>query len=116
MLNRNIIYAAPQKQFFSEVLVNRFADNIQKNFVKLYDKKAGESEYNSWIDTGKVIKNLIELSRLENLFVSSQCVLWFLFVVYFFRIINSQFFFECMELGIRTKQKDFLSDLIQLNF
>ncbi len=94
MLNRNIIYAAPQKQFFSEVLVNRFADNIQKNFVKLYDKKAGESEYNSWIDTGKVIKNLIELSRLENLFVSFE-----------YQVPYTQKRIDCLLFGKNKQQK-----------
>jgi uncharacterized protein len=72
MINRNIIYDNTQKDFFKDVLINKFADNIQNNFIKLNGRKACESEYNSWIDTGKVIKNLIELSGLQNIYVSFE--------------------------------------------
>jgi uncharacterized protein len=72
MLNRNIIYDNTQKDFFKDVLINNFADNIQNNFIKFNGRKAGKSEYNSWIDTGKVIKNLIELSGLQNIYVSFE--------------------------------------------
>jgi len=72
MLNRLIIYDAPQKQFFRDVLINKFADIMQENFLKSCGRKAGDSEFNSWIDTGKVIKNLIELANLENIYVSFE--------------------------------------------
>ncbi|MDP4012912.1 MAG: DUF2075 domain-containing protein [Candidatus Nanoarchaeia archaeon] len=72
MINREIIYDAPQKEFFKDVLINKFADNLQVRFVQLYGRKAGDSEYNSWMDTGKVIKNLIELSELKNVYVSFE--------------------------------------------
>src|SRR3989344_2464892 len=72
MINRQIIYDAPKKQFFRDVLINHFADAMQENFVKAYGRRAGDPEYNSWVDTGKVIKNLIELGNLENLYVSFE--------------------------------------------
>jgi len=72
MLNRLIIYDAPQKQFVMDVLLNKFADILQENFSKSYGRKAGESEFNSWRDTGKVIKNLIEFGCLENIYVSFE--------------------------------------------
>lgn len=72
MLNRNIIYDAPQKLFFDEVLLNKFADSIQSNFYRLYGRRGSEAEYNSWMDTGKVIKNLIELTGLHNIYVSFE--------------------------------------------
>jgi DUF2075 family protein len=72
MINRDIIYDAPQKVFFKDVLVNKFADNMQERFKQLYGRKVHDSEYNSWIDTGKVIKNLIELSELQNVYVSFE--------------------------------------------
>lgn len=71
MINRNIIYDATQKDFFRDVLVNKFADKVQDTFLKLYGWK-NEFEYNSWIDTGKVIKNLIELSDLQNIYLSFE--------------------------------------------
>lgn len=72
MLNRLIIYDAPQNQFFRDVLVNQFADKMQDNFSRQYGQKVGGSEYESWVDTGKVIKNLIELGGLNNLYVSFE--------------------------------------------
>lgn len=72
MINRLIIYDAPQKQFFKDVLINKFADTMQDNFSKSYGRKVGVAEYNSWTDTGKVIKNLIELGSLENIYVSFE--------------------------------------------
>lgn len=72
MLKRIIIYDAPQKQFFRDVLINKFADIMQENFFMSYGRKAGDLEYNSWIDTGKVIKNLIELGNLEDIYVSFE--------------------------------------------
>lgn len=72
MINRCIIYDAPQKVFFRDVLINKFADKLQEKFIQLYGWKAGDPEYNSWIDTGKVIKNLIELSDLQNIYVSFE--------------------------------------------
>jgi len=72
MLNRNIIYDAQQNDFFKDVLLNKFADTMQNTFLKLYGRKVGKSEFNSWIDTGKVIKNLIELSELQNIYVSFE--------------------------------------------
>lgn len=72
MINREIIYDAPQKEFFRDVLINKFADNLQERFTQLYGWEAGNSEYNSWRDTGKVIKNLIELSELQNVYVSFE--------------------------------------------
>lgn len=72
MINRDIIYDAPQSEFFKDVLVNKFADNLQEKFTQLYGRKAGDSEYKSWRDTGKVIKNLIELSELQNVYVSFE--------------------------------------------
>ncbi|MCX6707262.1 MAG: hypothetical protein NT001_03930, partial [Candidatus Woesearchaeota archaeon] len=72
MLNRLLIYDAPQKQFVRDVLLNKFADTMQDNFLKSYGKRAGEPEFKSWADTGKVIKNLIELGCLENVYVSFE--------------------------------------------
>jgi len=72
MINRDIIYDAPKNKFFRDVLLNKFADNLQERFIQLYGRRAGDSEYNSWIDTGKVIKNLIELGNLENIYVSFE--------------------------------------------
>ena len=71
MINRQIIYDASQKQFFKDVLINKFADILRENFLK-QGIGFGGSEYNSWIDTGKVIKNLIELGNLEKIYVSFE--------------------------------------------
>ncbi|MFH1181609.1 MAG: DUF2075 domain-containing protein [Candidatus Woesearchaeota archaeon] len=72
MITRSIIYNAPQKQFIKDVLLNKFADILQENFIRFCGGKPGDQEYNSWIDTGKVIKNLVELGGLENIYVSFE--------------------------------------------
>jgi len=93
-MNRNIIYDAPQKIFFDEVLLNTFADSIQGNFLRLYGKRASGSEYNSWIDTGKVIKNLIELSKLQHLYVSFE-----------YQVPYTQKRIDCLLFGKSSRQK-----------
>lgn len=72
MVNREILYDAPQKEFFKDVLVNKFADSLQERFVIVFGRKVSEPEYNSWRDTGKVIKNLIESSELQKVYVSFE--------------------------------------------
>lgn len=72
MINSDVIYHSPQENFFKDVLLNKFADNLQDNFSRLYGHRAGDSEYASWRDTGKVIKNLIELSELRNIYLSFE--------------------------------------------
>ncbi len=72
MRTRDIIYDSTQQIFFDDVLINKFADVVKKNFSTMYGKSPKASEYNSWIDTGKVVKNLIELSGLKNLYVAFE--------------------------------------------
>ncbi|MFH1510382.1 MAG: DUF2075 domain-containing protein [Candidatus Woesearchaeota archaeon] len=71
MINRKIIYDAPQNKFCSDVLNNRFADVMQENFSRICGG-FGVPEFNSWRDTGHVIKNLIEMGNLTNVYVAFE--------------------------------------------
>ena len=72
MLNKEIIYDAPKSEFFRDVLVGKFADKLRENFLNAYGRSVGKSEYDSWIAAGNVIRNLIDLSSLNNLYVSFE--------------------------------------------
>ncbi len=72
MINRHIIYDAPQEQFFTDVRSNKLVDIMKTNFKETSGMHIGESEYHSWGVTGDKIKNLIESSNLSNVYVSFE--------------------------------------------
>ncbi|MBN2101480.1 MAG: DUF2075 domain-containing protein [Candidatus Aenigmarchaeota archaeon] len=72
MFNREIIYDAPQEQFFQDVRTNRLADIMKNNFEANSGRTVNDSEFNSWIVNGDKIKNLIESSDLSDIHVSFE--------------------------------------------
>ena len=72
MINREIIYDAPQEKFFQDVRLNKLANIMKTNFEANSGRKVGNSEYSSWIVTGDKIKNLIESAILSNVHVSFE--------------------------------------------
>jgi uncharacterized protein len=72
MINRHIIYDAPQEQFFTDVRSNKLVDIMKTHFKETSGMHIGESEYHSWGVTGDKIKNLIESSNLSNVYVSFE--------------------------------------------
>jgi uncharacterized protein len=94
MTNRNIVYDSPQQIFFDEVLINKFADRVQKSFLAMYGKRASPFEYDSWIDDGKIIKNLIELSGLKNLYIAFE-----------YQVPYTQKRIDCLLFGKNDNQK-----------
>ena len=72
MINRHIIYDAPQEKFFMDVRSNKLVDIMKTNFKETSGMHIGESEYHSWGMTGDKIKNLIESSNLSNVYVSFE--------------------------------------------
>jgi len=72
MINRHIIYDAPQEKFFTDVRSNKLVDIMKTNFKETSGMHIGESEYHSWSVTGDKIKNLIESSNLSNVYVSFE--------------------------------------------
>jgi DUF2075 family protein len=72
MIERQVIYDATQDQFFQDVRFNKLADRMKENFEENSGRKVGESEYNSWVVTGDKIKNLLESSELNDVYVSFE--------------------------------------------
>jgi len=72
MLDRKVIYDAPQEKFFEDVLRKKLADIMRSNFKELTGREVGESEYRSWDRSLCEIKNLIELSGLKDIYVSFE--------------------------------------------
>jgi uncharacterized protein len=72
MIDRKIIYSSPVGKFFDDVRMRIFADKMQDNFLVHYGRRVGTPEYNSWRDTGDIIKSLLELSDIENSYMAFE--------------------------------------------
>jgi len=72
MLQRKVIYDAPQEKFFEDVLRKKLADIMKSNFKELTGREVPDSEYRSWDKSLGEIKNLIELSGLKDIYVSFE--------------------------------------------
>ncbi|MDO8642167.1 MAG: DUF2075 domain-containing protein [Candidatus Woesearchaeota archaeon] len=72
MLNRELLYDAPQQEFFKDVVLNKFTDKMENEFLRLYGRKPGDSERRSWRESGKEIKNILELSELQDIYLSFE--------------------------------------------
>lgn len=94
MLNRELIYDAPQEQFFQDVRMNRLADIMKDNFNETSGRKVGEPEYNSWVVTGDRIKNIIESANLSDVYVSFE-----------YRVPYTQFMIDCLLFGKNRSDK-----------
>jgi len=66
-----VIYSAEQAVFFNDVLLNQVADKMQATAVAL-NFKPGYSEIASWRNNAPKIKNLLELSGIQNSYVTFE--------------------------------------------
>lgn len=97
MINREIIYDAPQENFFEDVRMNKLADIMKNNFEENSGRKVSESEFNSWVVTGDKIKNLIESSDLSDVYVSFE-----------YQVPYTQQRIDCLLFGKNTENKGFV--------
>ena len=72
MIERQVIYNAPQEEFFRDVRLNHLADKMKENYEEISGRSVGESEYSSWVVTGDKIKNLIECAGLSDIYLSFE--------------------------------------------
>ncbi len=72
MLQRSVIYDAPQERFFHDVLTKRIADIMKDNFKGATGANVGDAEYNSWDRSTGEVKGIVELSGLSGLYVSFE--------------------------------------------
>ena len=97
MLNREIIYDAPQEKFFQDVRMNKLADIMKNNFEENSGWKVSESEFNSWVVTGDKIKNLLESTNLSDTYVSFE-----------YQVPYSQKRIDCLLFGKNNQDKGFV--------
>lgn len=72
MIERRVIYCADQKRFFQDVLHKSLADIMKENFKELTGRTIGPAEFNSWDRSTREIKDIVELSGLDDLYVSFE--------------------------------------------
>ena len=66
-----VIYQAEQAVFFTDVLLNQVADKMRETATAL-NFKPGLSEIASWRNNAPKIKNLLELSGVQNSYVTFE--------------------------------------------
>lgn len=71
MITRKVIYSESQHIFYNDIRTNIFIDKMLAS-ASLYDFKPSNSELNSWRNNGPKIKDLLELSGVENVFVTFE--------------------------------------------
>ncbi|MCK4634907.1 MAG: DUF2075 domain-containing protein [Candidatus Aenigmarchaeota archaeon] len=69
MIQRKVIYEAPQDKFFKDVLDKKVADIMKENFENISPSSISDSEYSSWDSTADEIKRIIEKSELSDLYI-----------------------------------------------
>ena len=97
MLERKVIYDAPQQKFFEDVLKKRLADIMRSNFKELTGRNVGEGEYRAWDRSLGEVKNLIELSGLKGLYISFE-----------YQLPYSQKRIDCFLFGKNKEGKGFI--------
>lgn len=60
------LYEGTVEQFKDDVIQNRIADVVSKNYEEHYGKRANPSEVNSWRNSLNFMKNALDYSNLEN--------------------------------------------------
>jgi len=70
--NRKVIYSAPQDEFFRDVLLNQVATKMKENQNSFSNSKVSDSEFRSWENSPKAVKNLIELSGIKDSYVTFE--------------------------------------------
>lgn len=72
MINRNVIYCEHQDVFFKDILLNKVAAKMQTAVENQSSLGPSFSEFRSWHNSPKAVKNLIELSGLKDLYVTFE--------------------------------------------
>ena len=100
MINREVIYDAPQDQFFQDVRSNKLADIMKSNFEENSGYKVGNSEFSSWVVTGDKIKNLVESAQLSDIHVSFE-----------YQVPYTQKRIDCLLFGTNSEQKGMVAHI-----
>src|SRR5574344_1019587 len=69
--NSRIIYSAPQSQFFKDVMLNKVVGKMVESSAKI-NLSPGKPELNSWNNNVRHVKDLIELSEVNDTYVTFE--------------------------------------------
>ena len=72
MIGRKVIYSEPQATFVDDILNNRVASKMRQNRLEFSNGKTGDSEYRSWQNSPRAIKDLLELSGVKDTYVTFE--------------------------------------------
>jgi len=72
MLARKVIYDASCGTVLPGRAEKRIADIMRKNFMEITGRRLSDPEYNAWDHSLGEIKNLVELSKLTDLYFSFE--------------------------------------------
>ena len=92
--NRKVIYSASQDEFFKDILFNRVADIMRENQSAITNGKVSGSEFKSWTNSPRFIKDVIEISGVKNTYVSFE-----------YQVPYSQKRIDCMLYGVNDSNK-----------
>ncbi|MEC4048942.1 DUF2075 domain-containing protein [Flavobacterium sp. SUN046] len=92
--NRKVIYSASQDDFFKDILFNRVADIMKENQSAISNGKVGGSEFTSWTNSPRFIKDVIEISGVKNTHVTFE-----------YQVPYSQKRIDCMLYGVNDLNK-----------
>ena len=67
--NSRIIYSAPQSQFFKDVMLNKVVGKMVESSAKI-NFSPGKPELNSWNNNVRHVKDLIELSEVNDIMLT----------------------------------------------
>jgi len=68
---KRVIYQETQRDFFNDVLLNQVATKMQET-AEAYNLHPGQSELTSWRNNAPKIKNLLELSGVQDTYVTFE--------------------------------------------
>ena len=92
--NRKVIYSANQEEFFKDVVFNRVADKMKENQTAFSNGAVGDSEFRSWSNSPRFIKDVIEISGVKNTHITFE-----------YQVPYSQKRIDCMLYGTNNLNK-----------
>ena len=91
--NSRIIYSAPQSQFFKDVLLNKVVGKMVESSAKI-NFSPGKPELNSWNNNVRHVKDLIELSEVNDIMLTFSLFTLRVLRIFLFRTLVSRLFFS----------------------
>jgi len=69
------LYESNLNQFTQDILNNYIADKLQLAFKNYYGRNPSVSEYNSWNNSLRILKDVFVMSKLDGNIIALECEL-----------------------------------------